>query len=160
MQFSDKAVGTKKLTKSFGWETLDSFMQHDVQVRTNAFKMFTKGQEISKLNYGVLYSPKELIKRFNKYLTQHLKSGQNNKGALLPYMIRHYFKPKVRSHYFVVKIKCHCVFITGFFSNSYFTLKMHHSKSFNMRYVKSIYQPFWKYESWFSSEVSKTHFKN
>ena len=31
-QFNDKAVGTKKLTKSFGWETLDSFMQHDVQV--------------------------------------------------------------------------------------------------------------------------------
>lgn len=31
LQFSDKAVGTKKLTKSFGWETLDSFMQHDVQ---------------------------------------------------------------------------------------------------------------------------------
>ena len=24
-------MGTKKLTKSFGWETLDSFMQHDVQ---------------------------------------------------------------------------------------------------------------------------------
>jgi ubiquitin carboxyl-terminal hydrolase 7 len=31
LQFSDKSVGTKKLTKSFGWETLDSFMQHDVQ---------------------------------------------------------------------------------------------------------------------------------
>jgi len=31
LQFLDKAVGTKKLTKSFGWETLDSFMQHDVQ---------------------------------------------------------------------------------------------------------------------------------
>ncbi|CAB4030548.1 Ubiquitin carboxyl-terminal hydrolase 7, partial [Paramuricea clavata] len=31
LQFSDKAVGTKKLTRSFGWETLDSFMQHDVQ---------------------------------------------------------------------------------------------------------------------------------
>ncbi len=31
LQFNDKAVGTKKLTKSFGWETLDSFMQHDVQ---------------------------------------------------------------------------------------------------------------------------------
>ncbi|KAK2192630.1 hypothetical protein NP493_27g01010 [Ridgeia piscesae] len=31
LQFSDKLVGTKKLTKSFGWETLDSFMQHDVQ---------------------------------------------------------------------------------------------------------------------------------
>jgi len=24
-------VATKKLTKSFGWETLDSFMQHDAQ---------------------------------------------------------------------------------------------------------------------------------
>jgi ubiquitin carboxyl-terminal hydrolase 7 len=31
LQFHDKPVGTKKLTKSFGWETLDSFMQHDVQ---------------------------------------------------------------------------------------------------------------------------------
>ncbi|XP_055383961.1 ubiquitin carboxyl-terminal hydrolase 7 [Condylostylus longicornis] len=31
LQTSDKPVGTKKLTKSFGWETLDSFMQHDVQ---------------------------------------------------------------------------------------------------------------------------------
>ena len=31
LQFTDKSVGTKKLTKSFGWETFDSFMQHDVQ---------------------------------------------------------------------------------------------------------------------------------
>lgn len=31
LQFCDKPVGTKKLTRSFGWETLDSFMQHDVQ---------------------------------------------------------------------------------------------------------------------------------
>lgn len=31
LQFNDKPVGTKKLTKSFGWEALDSFMQHDVQ---------------------------------------------------------------------------------------------------------------------------------
>lgn len=31
LQFSDKPAGTKKLTKSFGWEALDSFMQHDVQ---------------------------------------------------------------------------------------------------------------------------------
>ncbi|GMT36088.1 hypothetical protein PFISCL1PPCAC_27385, partial [Pristionchus fissidentatus] len=27
----DKPVGTKKLTKSFGWDSLDSFLQHDVQ---------------------------------------------------------------------------------------------------------------------------------
>lgn len=31
LQHSDKPVATRKLTKSFGWETLDSFMQHDVQ---------------------------------------------------------------------------------------------------------------------------------
>ena len=31
LQFNEKWVGTKKLTKSFGWDTLESFMQHDVQ---------------------------------------------------------------------------------------------------------------------------------
>ncbi|GBP91321.1 Ubiquitin carboxyl-terminal hydrolase 7 [Eumeta japonica] len=31
LQFSDKPVATKTLTRSFGWETMDSFMQHDVQ---------------------------------------------------------------------------------------------------------------------------------
>lgn len=31
LQFSDSAVGTTELTKSFGWDTADSFMQHDVQ---------------------------------------------------------------------------------------------------------------------------------
>ena len=28
---SDKPVSTKKLTKSFGWDTMDIFMQHDIQ---------------------------------------------------------------------------------------------------------------------------------
>lgn len=31
LQHSDKPVGTRKLTKSFGWDTMDIFMQHDVQ---------------------------------------------------------------------------------------------------------------------------------
>ncbi|VDK44633.1 unnamed protein product [Taenia asiatica] len=31
LQCSDKAVGTEKLTRSFGWTTWDSFMQHDAQ---------------------------------------------------------------------------------------------------------------------------------
>ncbi|XP_066936124.1 ubiquitin carboxyl-terminal hydrolase 7-like [Clytia hemisphaerica] len=31
LQHNEKSVATKKLTKSFGWETLDSFMQHDAQ---------------------------------------------------------------------------------------------------------------------------------
>lgn len=31
LQKSDKPVGTKKLTKSFGWDSVESFHQHDVQ---------------------------------------------------------------------------------------------------------------------------------
>ncbi|XP_071724794.1 ubiquitin C-terminal hydrolase 12-like isoform X2 [Rutidosis leptorrhynchoides] len=31
LQYSDSSVSTKELTKSFGWDTYDSFMQHDVQ---------------------------------------------------------------------------------------------------------------------------------
>ena len=31
LQHSDKVVSTKKLTRAFGWKTLDTFMQHDVQ---------------------------------------------------------------------------------------------------------------------------------
>ncbi|KAK8645429.1 hypothetical protein V6N13_119259 [Hibiscus sabdariffa] len=31
LQYSDSSVATKELTKSFGWDTQDSFMQHDVQ---------------------------------------------------------------------------------------------------------------------------------
>lgn len=49
LQFSEKPVATKKLTKSFGWETLDSFMQHDVQefLRVSGFPSATRiSQEI------------------------------------------------------------------------------------------------------------------
>ncbi|KAG1172248.1 hypothetical protein G6F70_001903 [Rhizopus microsporus] len=31
LQYSSAPVGTTELTKSFGWDTLDAFMQHDVQ---------------------------------------------------------------------------------------------------------------------------------
>ncbi|KAI6227604.1 Ubiquitin carboxyl-terminal hydrolase 7 [Aphelenchoides fujianensis] len=31
LQFSESPVGTRKLTKSFGWDAVDSFLQHDVQ---------------------------------------------------------------------------------------------------------------------------------
>lgn len=31
LQFGENSVSTKDLTKSFGWDTMDSFMQHDVQ---------------------------------------------------------------------------------------------------------------------------------
>lgn len=42
LQFSDKPVGTKKLTKSFGWEALDSFMQHDVQEFLRVVRSFRR----------------------------------------------------------------------------------------------------------------------
>ncbi|CAI8596746.1 unnamed protein product [Vicia faba] len=31
LQYSDTSVATKELTKSFGWDTYDPFLQHDVQ---------------------------------------------------------------------------------------------------------------------------------
>lgn len=31
LQFMDTAVGTTELTKSFGWDSLEAFRQHDVQ---------------------------------------------------------------------------------------------------------------------------------
>ena len=31
MQFSDTCVATKDLTKSFGWDSVDALMQHDIQ---------------------------------------------------------------------------------------------------------------------------------
>ncbi|CDS42353.1 ubiquitin carboxyl terminal hydrolase 7 [Echinococcus multilocularis] len=31
LQFNERAVGTKRLTRSFGWESFESLMQHDVQ---------------------------------------------------------------------------------------------------------------------------------
>ena len=31
LQYSETSVPTNDLTKSFGWDTYDSFMQHDVQ---------------------------------------------------------------------------------------------------------------------------------
>ena len=31
LQYNETSVATKELTKSFGWDTYDSFLQHDVQ---------------------------------------------------------------------------------------------------------------------------------
>ena len=52
LQTSDKPVGTKKLTKSFGWETLDSFMQHDAQEFLRVVSIFSKILEIIQLLYS------------------------------------------------------------------------------------------------------------
>ena len=51
------------------------------------------------------------------------------------------------ARYFIVEIKCPCDFITVFWANFYFIFQMHHAKIFKMRYSKSLYQLFRKYES-------------
>lgn len=57
LQFSDKPVGTKKLTKSFGWETLDSFMQHDVQEFLRVVNILcTVLYYYATYNYCILYT--------------------------------------------------------------------------------------------------------
>ena len=60
--------------------------------------------------------------------------------------------------YFIVTIQSLCDIIIVFWANSYFIFQMHHAKIFKMRYSKVLYKLFWKYESRFCSEVSKSHF--
>jgi hypothetical protein len=48
------------------------------------------------------------------------------------------------TYQFRSKIKCHCDFIIVFWANSYFIFQIHHAKIFKMRYIKSLYKPFWK----------------
>ena len=57
LQFSDRPVGTKKLTKSFGWESLDSFMQHDVQELCRVVS-----QIVIYTNFEYTIGPKETFK--------------------------------------------------------------------------------------------------
>ncbi|RPD80183.1 cysteine proteinase [Lentinus tigrinus ALCF2SS1-7] len=64
LQTSDQPVGTTELTKSFGWKSLDSFLQHDVQefnrVLQDKLEMKMKGTKaegaIQKLFVGKMKS--------------------------------------------------------------------------------------------------------
>jgi len=64
LQTSDQPVGTTELTKSFGWKSLDSFLQHDVQefsrVLQDKLEQKMKGTKaedaISKLFVGKMKS--------------------------------------------------------------------------------------------------------
>ncbi|PIL34481.1 hypothetical protein GSI_03258 [Ganoderma sinense ZZ0214-1] len=64
LQTSDQPVGTTELTKSFGWKSLDSFLQHDVQefnrVLQDKLEMKMKGMKaegaIQKLFVGKMKS--------------------------------------------------------------------------------------------------------
>ncbi|KAI8073083.1 hypothetical protein BC940DRAFT_290503 [Gongronella butleri] len=64
LQYEDTPVGTTELTKSFGWDSMDAFMQHDVQefnrVLQDKLEMKMKGTPadgaISKLFLGKMKS--------------------------------------------------------------------------------------------------------
>lgn len=57
LQNSDKPVGTKKLTKSFGWDSVESFHQHDVQelcrVLLDNLENKMSGTKVSFLNFSI-----------------------------------------------------------------------------------------------------------
>lgn len=69
LQFSDKPVGTKKLTKSFGWEALDSFMQHDVQ---EFLRVVSVSRDVEILNYMIYPT---MVSFWNLFLNDYCLSG-------------------------------------------------------------------------------------
>ncbi|XP_065658399.1 ubiquitin carboxyl-terminal hydrolase 7 isoform X4 [Hydra vulgaris] len=66
LQHSDKPVATKKLTKSFGWETLDSFMQHDAQELCRVLLDNMEMKMKSTVVEGII--PKLLEGKMNSYI--------------------------------------------------------------------------------------------
>lgn len=53
IQYSDTSASTKDLTKSFGWDTYDSFMQHDVQELNRV--LCEKLEDKMKVSVGLLH---------------------------------------------------------------------------------------------------------
>ncbi|KAK9170217.1 hypothetical protein Syun_002357 [Stephania yunnanensis] len=47
LQYSDSSVATKELTKSFGWDTYDSFMQHDGTVVEGTIQQLFEGHHMN-----------------------------------------------------------------------------------------------------------------
>nr|CAD7262039.1 unnamed protein product [Timema shepardi] len=88
LQFCDKPVGTKKLTKSFGWETLDSFMQHDVQefLRVSFIKCKTIDYTSTRVEtfYDIqlnVKGKKNIDESFHDYITTEMLDGDNKYDA-------------------------------------------------------------------------------
>lgn len=57
LQYHDSSVATKELTKSFGWDTYDSFMQHDVQ-ELNRVLSEKLEDKMKVLLFGIMISVK------------------------------------------------------------------------------------------------------
>nr|CAD7462491.1 unnamed protein product [Timema tahoe] len=92
LQFCDKPVGTKKLTKSFGWETLDSFMQHDVQEFLRVVRCFSfikcKTIDYTSTRVETFYDiqlnvkgKKNIDESFHDYITTEMLDGDNKYDA-------------------------------------------------------------------------------
>jgi ubiquitin carboxyl-terminal hydrolase 7 len=65
LQTSDSPVGTTELTKSFGWDSIDSFMQHDVQEFNRVLQDNLEGK--MKVNTQLLYIQVSLETFFKGY---------------------------------------------------------------------------------------------
>ncbi|CAG8589347.1 42346_t:CDS:10 [Gigaspora margarita] len=74
MQTSDSPVGTKELMKSFGWDSLNSFMQHDAHEFNNALRnnLENKMEGCKTLDDSFMdYIKEETLKGNNKYHTEN-----------------------------------------------------------------------------------------
>ncbi|KAF0557253.1 putative ubiquitin-specific processing protease 21 [Gigaspora margarita] len=74
MQTSDSPVGTKELMKSFGWDSLNSFMQHDAHEFNNVLRnnLENKMEGCKTLDDSFMdYIKEETLKGNNKYHTEN-----------------------------------------------------------------------------------------
>ncbi|VDN17632.1 unnamed protein product [Gongylonema pulchrum] len=89
LQNSDKPVGTKKLTKSFGWDSVESFHQHDVQelCRVLLDNLENKMSEtkvkntIPSLFEGKMKSYVRFMESFADYTAAEVLDGDNKYDA-------------------------------------------------------------------------------
>ncbi|KAG1333908.1 ubiquitin carboxyl-terminal hydrolase 12 [Cocos nucifera] len=76
LQYSDSSVATKELTKSFGWDTYDSFMQHDVQELNRV--LCEKLEDKMKLD---VKGCRDVYASFDKYVEVERLEGDNKYHA-------------------------------------------------------------------------------
>ncbi|PWZ45490.1 Ubiquitin carboxyl-terminal hydrolase 12 [Zea mays] len=83
LQYSDNSVATKELTKSFGWDTYDSFMQHDVQElnRVLYLQLDVKGCRDVYASFDK-YVEVEHLEGDNKYHAEQYGLQDARKGVL------------------------------------------------------------------------------
>ncbi|KAF3651250.1 Ubiquitin carboxyl-terminal hydrolase 12 [Capsicum annuum] len=76
LQYSDTSVATKELTKSFGWDSYESFMQHDVQELNRV--LCEKLEDKMKLD---VKGCRDVYTSFDKYVEEERLEGDNKYHA-------------------------------------------------------------------------------